>query len=243
MFTIVLVAGVISCSPDDFTLDGLPKQGPVVAGFNVPALLFAGVPTDVSARVNGTETNPVTSVLFEVFEKGGTEVLKSGTITPTTTAGAVVVVWTGSASGISTLPGGDYMFRATGTNANGSTVSQTYFTVPDYVVDPLCQQVGYITVIMLTPQVIPATEDVGAVGSFAGSGWGTDTYMVRIKDGVYCAALPLVPGDAFKFRINASWGQEEKSATCGGAPDRTAPGGTWPSISVQSVPKWGGFGC
>jgi hypothetical protein len=135
------------------------------------------------------------------------------------------------------------MMRATGKNSSGSTVSQTYFTVPDYVVPQACQVVGQITVIMLTPQNIPGTEVVGAVGSFAGSGWGTDTNMVRIKDGVYCAALPLAGGDAFKFRINASWGTEEKTESCGGAPNREAPGGTWPSISIQNVPKWGGFGC
>lgn len=243
MFAVLLVAGVISCSPDDFTLNGLPKQGPVVAGFNVPGLLFAGVPTDVSATVNGTETNPISKVDFEVYKKGTSEIVKSGTITPTTTSGVVIVTWTASASGLSTLAAGDYMMRAVATNANGSTVSQTYFTVPDYVVPQACQVVGQITVIMLTPQNIPATEVVGAVGSFAGSGWGTDTNMVRIKDGVYCAALPLTNSDEFKFRINSSWGTEEKNDGCGGAPNRTAPGGSWPSISIQNVPKWGGYGC
>lgn len=243
VLSILVLTGIISCSPDEFTLSGLPKQGPVVAGFNVPGLLFAGVPTDVSATVNGTDTNPVSEVTFEVFKKGSTVVEKSGVITPTSTSGVVVVTWTASASGLSTLAAGDYMLRATGKNSSGSTVSQTYFTVPDYVVPQACQVVGQITVIMLTPQNIPGTEIVGAVGSFAGSGWGTDTNMVRIKDGVYCAALPLVGGDAFKFRINASWGTEEKTESCGGAPNREAPGGTWPSISIQNVPKWGGFGC
>ncbi len=243
MFAVLLVAGVISCSPDDFTVNGLPKQGPVVAGFNVPGLLFAGVPTDVSATVNGTETNPVSKVDFEVYKKGTSEIVKSGTITPTTTSGVVVVTWTASASGLSTLAAGDYMMRAIGSNANGKTVSQTYFSVPDYVVPQACQVVGQITVIMLTPQPLAVSEVVGAVGSFAGSGWGTDTNMIRIKEGVYCAALPLAGGDQFKFRLNASWGTQEKKDNCNDGDNRSAPGGVWPSISIQNVPKWGGYGC
>lgn len=243
MFFIVLIAGVFSCSPDDFTIDTIPVSPPVVAGFDVPGLLFAGVPTDVAARVNGTTTNPIGDVLFQVFVKGTEDMVREFTVSPTTTTGVVMVTWTAADSDISTLAAGDYMLRATASNANGSTLSQTYFTVPDYVVPQACQVVGQITVIMLTPQNIPATEVVGAVGSFAGSGWGVDTQMVRIKDGVYCAALPLAGPDAFKFRINSSWGQEEKSDSCGPAPDRKAPGGTWPEISIQNVPKWGGYGC
>ncbi len=246
MLFILVLTGIVSCSPDEFTLSGLPKQGPVVAGFNVPGLLFAGVPTDVSATVNGTTTNPVSEVTFEVFKKGSTVVEKSGVITPTTTEGVVVVTWTASASGLSTLATGEYMLRATGKNSSGSTVSQTYFTVPDYVVPQACQVVGQVTVIMLTPQIIPPTDLVGAVGSFGTSGWGTDTILERIKDGVYCVALPLVGTDGFKFRINgasAGWGNEEKTESCGGPPNRGAPGGTWPSISIQNVPKFAGFGC
>ena len=243
MIAILLVAGVFSCSSDEFTISGLPKQGPVVAGFNVPGLLFAGVPTDVSATVNATETNPVSEVTFEVFKKGTTEVVKSGTITPTTTKGVVVVTWTASASGLSTLAAGDYMMRATGKNANGTTVSQTYFTVPDYVVPQSCQVVGQITVIMLTPQALAVSEVVSAIGSFTGSGWGTDVNLTRIKEGVYCAALPLAGGDQFKFRLNASWGTQEKKDNCNDGDNRSAPGGTWPAISIQNVPKWGGYGC
>jgi hypothetical protein len=243
MFVILLAAGVISCSPDEFTLSGLPKSGPVVAGFDVPGLLFAGVPTDVSATVNGTETNPIGEVKFEVFKKGSTTVERSGTITPITTQGVVIVTWDATASELSTLETGDYMLRATGSNANGQSVSQTYFSVPDYVVPVTCQQAGYITVIMLTPQPVAVPDIVSAIGSFAGSGWGTDFNMERIKEGVYCVALPLAGSDAFKFRINASWGQEEKNNSCGGAPDRTAPGGSWPGISIQNVPKFGGYGC
>lgn len=243
MFAIVLIAGVFSCSPDDFTISGLPSSGPVVAGFNVPGLLFAGVPTDVSARVNGTTANPIQAVDFQVFVKGTEDMVREFTVNPTTTTGVVTVTWTAVDSEISTLAAGDYMLRAVASNSKGSTVSQTYFTVPDYVVPQACQVVGQVTVIMLTPQNIPATEIIGAVGSFAGSGWGTDTNMVRIKDGVYCAALPLTNSDEFKFRINSSWGTEEKNSSCGGAPNRTAPGGTWPTISIQDVPKWGGYGC
>ena len=215
----------------------------MVAGFNVPGLLFAGVPTDVSATVNGTTTNPVSEVTFEVFKKGSTTVEKSGVITPTTTEGVVIVTWTASDSELSTLAAGDYMFRATGSNANGKSVSQTYFTVPDYVVPQTCQVVGQITVIILTPQVIPGTEVLSAIGSFAGSGWGTDSNLEKIKDGVYCAALPLVTGDVFKFRINASWGTQEKKDDCTDGDNRTTPSGGWPSISIQNVPKWGGYGC
>lgn len=243
MIAILLVAAAVSCSPEEFTISGLPKQGPVVAGFNVPGLLFAGVPTDVSATVNGTETNPVSEVTFEVFKKGTTEVVKSGTITPTTTTGVVVVTWTSSSSGLSTLAAGDYMMRATGKNANGTTVSQTYFSVPDYVVPQSCQVVGQITVIMLTPQPLAVAEVVSAIGSFTGSGWGTDVNLTRIKEGVYCAALPLAGGDQFKFRLNASWGTQEKKDNCNDGDNRSAPGGTWPAISIQNVPKWGGYGC
>ena len=243
LLSIVLFAGVISCSKDEFTITGLPKQGPVVAGFNVPGLLFAGVPTDVSATVNGTTTNPVSEVTFEVFKKGSTTVEKSGVITPTTTEGVVIVTWTASDSELSTLAAGDYMFRATGSNANGKSVSQTYFTVPDYVVPQTCQVVGQITVIILTPQVIPGTEVLSAIGSFAGSGWGTDSNLEKIKDGVYCAALPLATGDVFKFRLNASWGTQEKKDDCTDGDNRTTPSGGWPSISIQNVPKWGGYGC
>ena len=243
LLSIVLLSGAFSCTKDEFTLSGLPKQGPVVAGFNVPGLLFAGVATDVSATVNGTETNPIGEVLFEVFKKGSTTVEKSGTITPTTKEGVVVVTWTASASGLSTLAAGDYMLRATGSNSSGKTVSQTYFIVPDYVVPQTCQVVGQITVIMLTPQSIPATEIISAIGSFAGSGWGVDSNLERIKDGVYCAALPLVTGDAFKFRLNASWGTQEKKDNCNDGDNRSNPPDGWPTISIQNVPKWGGYGC
>lgn len=243
MFAIVLVAGVISCSPDEFTLSGLPKQGPVVAGFNVPGLLFAGVPTDVSATVNGTTTNPVSSVKFQVFKKGTEDMVREFIVTPTTTTGVVIVTWTAVDSDLATLTAGDYMLRAIGTNSSGSTVSQTYFSVPDYVVPLACQEVGKITIICLTPQVIPGTEIIGAVGSFAGSGWGTDTNLTRIKDGVYCASLPLATGDQFKFRINSSWGAQEKKDNCNDGDNRTNPPGGWPGISIQNVPKWGGYGC
>ncbi len=243
MPAILLFAGIVSCTPDDFTLSGLPKQGPVVSGFNVPGLLFAGVPTDVSAVVNGTEANPIQEVLFQVFRKGTEDVVREFTVTPTTTTGVVVVTWTAVDSDISTLETGDYMLRAIGKNSSGSTVSQTYFSVPDYVVPQACQVVGQITVIMLTPQSLPIGEVVGAVGSFAGSGWGTDTNLIRIKDGVYCAAIPLVGSDQFKFRLNASWGTQEKKDNCNDGDNRSAPGGTWPSISIHNVPKWGGYGC
>ncbi|MBL7849495.1 MAG: hypothetical protein JNN04_01245 [Cyclobacteriaceae bacterium] len=243
MFAILLVAGVISCSPDEFTLDGLPKQGPVVAGFNVPGLLFAGVPTDVSATVNGTTTNPVSEVTFQVFKKGTEDMVREFTVTPTTTTGVVVVTWTATDSDLSTLEAGDYMLRAIGSNSAGKTVSQTYFTVPDYVVPQACQVVGQVTVIMLTPQPLAVSEVVSAIGSFTGSGWGTDANMIRIKQGVYCVALPLTGGDQFKFRLNASWGTQEKKDNCNDGDNRSAPGGSWPSISIQNVPKWGGYGC
>jgi len=243
IFAMILAAGVFSCSSDEFTVSGLPKQGPVVAGFDVPGLLFAGVPTDVSAKVNGTTTNPVTEVLFEVFKKGTTEMVKSGTITPTNHTGIVVVTWDATSSGLSTLAAGDYMMRATGKNSSGSTVSQTYFTVPDYVVPQTCQVAGQITVIMLTPQSLALSEVVSAIGDFPGSGWGTDFNLERIKDGVYCIALPLEGGSAYKFRLNASWGTQEKKDDCNDGDNRTAPGGSWPAISIQNVPKWGGYGC
>lgn len=243
IFAIVLVAGVFSCTPDDFTISGLPKSGPVVAGFDVPGLLFAGVPTDVSATVNGTATNPVSEVVFEVYKKGTSELVKSGTITPANHTGAVIVTWDATSSGLSTLPAGDYMLRATGKNSSGMTVSQTYFSVPDYVVPQTCQVVGQITVIMLTPQHLDVAEVVSAIGSFAGSGWGTDFNLERIKDGVYCVALPLAGSDQFKFRLNASWGTQEKKDDCNDGDNRGAPGGTWPGISIQNVPKWGGYGC
>lgn len=243
IFAIVLVAGVFSCTPDDFTISGLPKSGPVVAGFDVPGLLFAGVPTDVSATVNGTATNPVSEVLFEVFKKGTTELVKSGTITPANHTGAVIVTWDAASSGLSTLAAGDYMFKATGKNSSGMTVSQTYFTVPDYVVPQTCQVAGQITVIMLTPQHLSVSEVVSAIGGFSASNWGTDFNMERIKDGVYCVALPLANADAFKFRLNASWGTQEKKDDCSDGDNRGAPGGAWPPISIQNVPKWGGYGC
>lgn len=243
MFAILLVAGVISCSPDEFTLSGLPKQGPVVAGFDVPGLLFAGVPTDVSATVNGTTANPISEVKFQVFVKGTDTMVREFTVTPTTTTGVVVVTWTAADSDLSTLESGDYMLRAIGSNTNGSTVSQTYFSVPDYVVPQSCQVVGQITVIMLTPQPLAVSEVVSAIGSFTGSGWGTDLVMTRIKEGVYCAAIPLVGSDAFKFRLNSSWGTQEKKDNCNDGDNRTAPGGSWPTISIQNVPKWGGYGC
>jgi hypothetical protein len=242
-FAFLLVAVAISCSPDEFTVSGLPKQGPVVAGFNVPGLLFAGVPTDVSATVNATTANPIGAVKFQVFTKGTEDMVREFTVTPTTTTGVVVVTWTAADSDLSTLAAGDYMLRAIGTNNSGSTVSQTYFTVPDYVVPQACQVVGQVTVILLTPQVIPDTEVIGAVGDFAGSGWGTDTNLTKIKNGVYCAALPLATGNQFKFRINASWGAQEKKDNCNDGDNRTNPPGGWPSISIQNVPKWGGFGC
>ncbi|MDZ4716809.1 MAG: hypothetical protein SH819_15190 [Cytophagales bacterium] len=243
LLSILLFVGVISCTTDEFTISGLPKQGPVVAAFNVPGLLFAGVATNVSVTVNATITNPVSSVNFEVFKKGSTTVEKSGVISPTTTTGVIVVTWTSSASGLSTLAAGEYMLRATGNGPNGKTVSQTYFTVPDYVVPQACQVVGQITVIMLTPQNIPGTEVVSSVGSYAGSGWGTDTNLVRIKTGVYCAALPLAGSDEYKFRINASWGAQEKKPDCSDGDNRKAPAGGWPGISIQNVPKFGGYGC
>ncbi len=243
MFVVLLTAGVISCSPDEFTLDGLPKQGPVVAGFNVPALLFAGVPTDVSATVNGTTANPIQSVRFQVFVKGSDEMVREFTVTPTTTSGVVIVTWTAADSDISTLAAGDYMLRAIGMNASGSTVNQTYFSVPDYVVPQVCQVMGEITVIMQTPQPLAISEVVSAIGSFSGSGWNTDLVMTRIKEGVYCAAVPLQGGDAFKFRLNGSWGTQEKKDNCNDGDNRVAPGGSWPSISIQNVPKWGGYGC
>jgi len=245
MFATVLMAGVLSCSPDDFTIADLPSSPPVVAGFNVPGLLFAGVPTDVSATVNGTTANPIQDVKFQVFVKGTEDMVREFTVSPATTTGVVTVTWTAVDSDISTLATGDYMLRAIASNANGSTLSQTFFSVPDYVVPQVCQEVGKITVILLTPQNVPDTEDVGAVGSFATSVWGTypDTEMVRIKDGVYCAALPLLGTDKFKFRLNQSWGTQEKKDNCDDGSDRAAPGGTWPSISIHNVPKWTGYGC
>lgn len=243
MFAILLVAGAISCSPDEFTLSGLPKSGPVVSGFNVPSLLFAGVPTDVSATVNGTEANPVSEVTFQVFKKGTEDMVREFVVTPTTTSGVVVVTWTAVDSDLATLGAGDYMLRAIGSNTNGKTVSQTYFSVPDYVVPVTCQEVGKITVIMLTPWDISDTDLIGAVGDFAGSGWGTDTILEKIKDGVYCASLPLATGNQFKFRLNSSWGTQEKKDNCNDGDNRTNPPGGWPSISVQNVPKWGGYGC
>lgn len=245
MFAIVLVAGVLSCSPDDFTIGGLPSSPPVVAGFNVPGLLFGGVPTDVSAVVNGTTANPIADVKFQVFVKGTEDMVREFTVSPTTTTGVVTVTWTAADSDISTLATGDYMLRAIASNANGSTVSQTYFSVPDYVVPQVCQVVGYITVIMLTPQPLSVSEIVSAVGSFPLSGWnehnGVD--FTRIKEGVYCGAVPMSNSDVFKFVLNESWGTQEKKDNCSDGDNREAPGGVWPTISIHNVPKWGGYGC
>lgn len=244
--TVILAAGVFSCA-DDVTLSGLPKQGPFVTPLDIPGLLFAGVVTDVKATLNGTLTNPVSNVTFEVFKKGSTVVEKSGSVVPTKTDGVVTVTWTGSSSGLSTLAAGNYIMQVTGTNANGKNVATTTFTVPDYVVPQACQVTGQVTVIMLTTSDIPAPTAGGpvisAIGSMTGSGWGTDIDMTYIKPGVYCVALPLVASDAFKFRMNASWGTQEKKTDCNDGDNRVAPGASWPAISIQNVPKWPGFGC
>ncbi len=244
--TVILAAGVFSCS-DEATLSGLPKQGPFVTPLDIPGLLFAGIVTDVKATLNATVANPIGSVTFEVFKKGTTEVVKSGSVTPTTTAGVVVVTWTGASSGLSTLAAGDYIMQVTGVNANGKTFATAPFSVPDYVVPQACQVTGQITVIMLTTSAIPAPTAGGpvisAIGSMTGSGWGTDINMTYIKPGVYCVALPLVSSDAYKFRMNGSWGTQEKKTDCNDGDNRVAPGASWPAISIQNVPKWPGFGC
>jgi hypothetical protein len=244
--SVILAAGVFSCA-DDVSLSGLPKQGPFVTPLDVPGLLFAGIVTDVKATANGTLTNPVTSMTFEVFKKGSTTVEKSGTVTPTTTTGVVTVTWTGASSGLSTLGAGDYVMVVTGTNANGKTSASAPFSVPDYVVPQSCQVTGQVTIIMQTTSSITAPTSGGpvisAIGSMAGSGWGTDINMTYIKPGVYCVALPLVASDAFKFRMNASWGTQEKKDNCNDGDNRVAPGASWPAISIQNVPKWPGFGC
>jgi hypothetical protein len=243
LLAVILTAGVISCSPDEFTVSGVPKMPPVVSNFLVDAVVIPGVPADLGVVVNGTEANPVGSVLLEIMSKGSDEVLKTITITPPTSAntGQVEAIWAAADSEVQNMAPGDYMLRATASNANGKTIGQTQFTV--LFVEPSCIVNGMITVILYTPQSIPADSDIGAVGSFAGSGWGTDFIMTPLGNGYYCVSLPLVGGDAFKFRINASWGTEEKTSDCGGAPNREAPGGVWPNITVQTVPKWGGFGC
>lgn len=242
--SVLLVAGVFSCA-DDVTLSGLPKRAPFIQPLSdVPGLLFAGVVTDVSASFNTTTTNPVSSVTFEVFKKGSTTVEKSGVIAPTPAAGVVKVTWTGTNSGLSTLAAGDYIMQVTGSNSSGKEVATSSFTVPDYVIPQACQVTNMITLIMLTPHTeIPATDVVSAIGGFAGSGWSTDLVMTRIKPGVYCVAAPLVGGDGYKYRINSSWGAQEKKPDCSDGDNRNVPASGYPKIYVENVNQWGGYGC
>lgn len=242
--TIVILAltGALSCQPEEFTISGLPKLPPVVASFGVSGVIIPDVPADLKVTVNATETNPVVSVFMELVNKTSGESIADITIPAgATTSGQIEFTWTDAESGVSSLPPGDYLLRATASNANGDGRNQTQFTI--LALDPACQVAGMVTVVLFTPQSIPADAEVSAVGSFAGSGWGVDFVMTPLGGGYYCVALPLTGTDAFKFRINASWGTEEKTSSCGGAPNREAPAGNWGTSTLQTVPKWGGFGC
>ncbi len=239
---ILALTGAIACQPEEFTLSGLPKLPPQVASFAVDGVIIPNVPSDLKVTVNATEANPVASVSMELVNKATLESIASTTIAAgATTSGQVVFTWTDAESGVSGLPPGDYLLYATASNSNGESRSQTQFTILG--LDPSCQVVGMVTVVLYTPQSIPADVEVGAVGSFAGSGWGTDFIMTPLGNGYYCVALPLTGTDEFKFRIGQSWGTEEKTSGCGGAPNRAAPGGNWGNVTLQTVPKWGGYGC
>ncbi|RAW01213.1 hypothetical protein [Pseudochryseolinea flava] len=238
----LIVLITIACDNDD-DLKGIPSLAPNVKSVNVGigTLVFAGVPTDVSATIQETEKSPLSAVLFEVFQLNGMTALKNGTIEDDFEEGENVVVWSGAESGIGDLTTGDYILQVTATDTDGNkTIRSAKFTVPDYVIPDLCQEEGKVTVVLLTNSDTP--DDVGLVGSITGWGGQADIAMHKIKNGVFCAAAPLVEGAEYKFRRQSNWGLQEKQDNCNDGNNkvyRTTQG----TLVVISVPKWGGVGC
>jgi hypothetical protein len=236
----MIILLTISCK-DDNDLDGIPSLAPNVKAVNVSALVFAGLPTDVSASIIESEVSPLQSVLFEIFPLNSMSAIKSGSVADTFDDGENVVVWDGAESGIGDLTTGDYILQVTAIDSdNNKTVKSAKFSVPDFVIPELCQEEGKVTVVLLTNAATP--DDVGLVGSITGWGGSEDIAMHKITDGVFCAAAPLVDNAEFKFRRQSNWGLQEKQDNCNDGNNKqykTSQG----TLMVINVPKWGGVGC
>lgn len=57
----------------------------------------------------------------------------------------------------------------------------------------------------LTTYALTEVTQVGVIGSFAASGWGSDVVMTSADNATWTADLTLAAGDQFKFRFNENW--------------------------------------
>ena len=51
----------------------------------------------------------------------------------------------------------------------------------------------------------PTAHTYGVIGSFAGSGWGTDVAMTGSEYGPYVASVTFAAGDEWKIRLDGAW--------------------------------------
>jgi hypothetical protein len=239
LLVLSVVAAILidSCTPGELEYDII--DSPPVITIENPGALVKGVAKDLKVTIKDGPVSPGTTATLEVLS--GTTVLRTRTLN--IVDGANKITFAASENRVSELENGRYTFRVSATDSKGvSTSSKVDFFITPCALPTSCVVNNRVTIFLLAPNDLPSDAKVGFVGAITGWGGLPDIPMNRIAAGCYCAAVDIKNDDrnAFKFRIDNSWGKEQATTTCDALnPDWRYTGGV---LFVAPVPKFKGFG-
>lgn len=174
-----LTALVLSCRKEELDLAALTDFAPGVASIT-PAdkeVVAAGDNFDLKAKFVSGSVSTLSSATLKLTNEAGNEV-KSVTKTIAGTSDSVVVA--GADFGAASLPVGKYTVTVEVKDVKGKAQTKS---------------------VEFTIGVIPK---IGIIGSATAKGWGEDTDMAHLGNGVYEIVIDLSAGEV-KFRQNDAW--------------------------------------
>ena len=170
---------VFSCRKDELDLVALTDFAPGIASIT-PAdkeVVAKGSGFDLKAKFVSGSVSTLSSATIKLTNEGGTEI-KSATKSIAGTSDSVVVA--GADFGAAGLPEGKYTVTVEVKDVKGKAQSKN---------------------IQFVIGVIPK---IGIIGSATAKGWGEDTDMTNLGNGVYEIVIDLVAGEC-KFRQDDAW--------------------------------------
>ncbi len=207
LLLIGFTALVFSCRKDELDLDALTDFAPGIASIT-PAdkqVVAKGGGFDLKAKFVSGSISTLSSATLKLTNEGGTEI-KSITKSIAGTADSVVLA--GADFGAAGLPEGKYTVTVEVKDVKGKSQTKT---------------IGF---------VIGVIPKIGIIGSATAKGWGEDTDMANLGDGVYEIVIDLVGGEC-KFRQDDGW------ATNWGSVDFPAGIGTQDGKNIPvAAGKW-----
>jgi len=213
-----LVALVYSCRKEELDLDSLTDFAPGIASIT-PAdkeVLASGTSFDLKAKFVSGSVSTLSSATIRLINEGGTEV-KSVTKSVAGTADSVVVA--GADFSASSLPVGKYTITVEVKDVKGKAQTKS---------------------VVFSIGIIP---QIGIIGSATAKGWGEDTDMTNLGNGVYEIVIDLAAGEV-KFRQDndwaVNWGAKDFPSGVGtqGGPNIPVPAGKW---KVTFKPSTGAY--